>query len=1675
MRTETKVGRPEGALIYQPRAERSAALGRKSVQGSSPVRAKQVSALNRIVCFALSGLRFRSTQNPGRRHARKTRVALPWADLLMPLRGERDSMGAPQGKASHQAIRICLWIVVAILLPVSVVAQDAETNIPSEQPPRDPYKDIYTDYTPDFIQKMTSAGWQRPYYGWRRDEEQMKLSSEKSFFTLNILNEDSRADALVEAGLKKEREGQFREALKIYQQVIEKYPKTLYRVAENGVFVPVAQYCQRRILLFPASDLQHYRQLYDARAREAFEQAKRQYSLLGLSDITETMLATSYGGRALMELGNAALDTGHYLAALEYYTTVRDYFPDEELKTPELTLKIAYCHKSLGTALNRSASEGNGSTASDDPSLALRVSEKSNLMPEQLASLEKAVAAVRHDQPPFHSQQTSYPNNATDDYTLAASSQDPLAIQAPVWKIPLPGTRDDFFVYTQPVVTANSVIYRHKNIVYCRSLLNGLSRWQNDLGGRATWQNWFERQFPQEDVLVQDGLVFTAINKAGPSLVALDEVTGQLKWAFGPMAAADEEQVRMRIESAPCGGPQTIYTGYVLDNIEGETHTDSEYGVVALDSTTGRIQWRTPICRLAPGKFSGGLAELRRNRIRSFASPPLYHQGTIYYTTNAGAIAALDSLSGRVKWLTRYPYYPGIHDATRQFGRGGEKVKYSRVHFRPQNPMLWYNQRPLMVGERLFTTPVDTNSIYCIDRRTGKVVWTKAKRTSGCGYLLGMSRGGELVVAYTGRKLDIPAHRSPSPIHLLNPATGETVWESPDLTVKETHPVMIHYVFGSPSLHYRCDDAWFELAARPFMTQDGRVYLSSFRYVGYPIFGYFSNLACLDLEQRRILDQRRYYSGEILARADVDIHSNGPDELKAFLANPVKDDKTNARIKMLKDVVADTVPQNEHGPFLPFARQTVERFGESFELRISARTVSMTYDRDAAGKTIQSRNDLAGDFAKAELAIADSRMKEAAQLLERCLDTISSEDLDFRAAINQQLYRVHLRLARQAIRSRRNDEELQNCLGMSRTAGTLAEEIETLFAVADAYQRRGNLNAAAKALRTIINTYGDHEYPISDVAAAESQRIMAAAEGVIDRYEAFLSETMFAKETAASLGLMKRSLPLYLSTVSPLPKSLTLRAGELAAIRLRRMKQQSSEFAKAFEKLAEGELAEKPNDELSRSLAEFPSTPAAQQTLDRLLTVAVESNTPQSRLQMWRLTDLARVSGLKVADDLRKRIDPLSTIPPELPIKLPQQPREVEFDEEESAARLVMERRGNRSIQPQLLFIATRVRKRLDNKFIVSARDLNIGKSVWQTEELRLKGKGQEPGFFTAFVQNDIVLVHGLYDVLALSLEDGTLRWRYRVPFDFEIRSAMLSGDLLLLSGKVESIALYVPTEIATGEVAWQTQELGDLYIPPYMNGDRMISVRELPFNVAVRYRATGNLIGRLDLPDLSMLEDHPLLENGPQSLPVAHHKNRLVVTDGWYYILIDANRLQIIWKRLIDNNDATRTPPLRFALGDNHVAILKQDYDQKAIHMLSADSGELLWSTDPKDATTPRPIHSMFIHNDRIFGIEPHPGQGFYFTARQCSDGQLIFRTEVTGYQSKPQVTLLPRTHGNHMMVRTADRQDFELKAFNITSGKLDHTLKAKGVGPYDTHGRISTTVQNGKPTMLSKDTLKH
>ena len=1575
-------------------------------------------------------------------------------------------------------------LILALALALACLPQAAPAAAPKPGPgPREAYPDPYTK-PPDFIGKVLEGlrDKERATY-----KERMDLSFEPTFYTLTDLHgyskPEPRSTALVQAALEKEQQGEYREALSIYQKVIDAHPDDLYRISKFGIYVPVSQFCQRRILQFPASDLAFYRARHDSRAREAFDQAWRKHSLEGLAEIVGGMLATSYGGRAVLALGDAALDRGHYLEALEYYETVRRIFPDRELRTPELALKTAYCRKMLGET--------------PAPAAGAQDAAPSRLSPQDRKALERALAQSRYVEPPFRSQQASAPHVSADDYTLFPPTDDPLALKDPVWRHRLPGSRHDFFVYTRPVVTRNSVIYRHKNIVYCRSLLTGEQRWTNDLGGRVTWQAWQERQYPIEALVVQDGLVFTPMHKVGPTLVALDETTGQLKWAYGPMAASTREEAQMRFEAAPAGGPRTIYACYVLDDIEGDTHIDTEYGVIAFESTTGRIRWRRPLCRLRPGEFAGQMAERRRNRIRSFTSPPLYHQGTVYCCTNAGAVAALDALSGRVRWAMRYPYYAlpySVHDATRPFGKAN-MVQYTRILARPHDPMFWLNQRPLLIGETLFAQPVDSPFMLAIDRRTGRALWSQRKRTTcrqepynkishhetaaGSAHLLGQDREGHLVFVYSGRQ---------SQVHLVDPATGKTVWTSPDLVARDTSPIMHHWAPGTKYGEHTClaiNGAWYETAARPLMTSDGRLYTTSFTYKGWPIFGWAANLCVLDLPARKILDRRHFYDGAILGYVHRAITIHCPNAVKVLedLAN--KDDKTKDRLAKLKEMAADSVPVNAQPRFLPFARLTVSRHASTFDLRIGPRTIAMAYHREAVKKALAGRNDPDGLFARAELALGESRLDEAADLLRQALAATSSEDIEFRAAVNQQLFRVHRRLARRAIRAGRPDDELAHCLGMSRTVSTLTDEIETLFALAEAYERKGDPQAAARMLRSVAATYGHYEFRISSVLGAGKRHLSTTARDVVEKGRGFLRPTLYGSQLDRSLGLMQRGLPLYFATLSPLAKDLTVRAGDLAAARLARLQKVSEPFAQQFAATAERTLKGLPPDEQLHRLWEFPSTPASQTVLDGLFREAAERGWPAARATFWRLADAALLCGLNVPEAHRARVSapPLASQP--TPLATPLAESQTEHASDQEIAWLLLERRGDCAVHPDHLFLGGRLKKRLDYfTFLLRCIDLRTGKTLWRaqqdwggrrTEELRLKGKGNEPGFAEAFVHGDLVVVHGLFDVLAFSLADGTLRWHFRVPFDFEIKHAVMSGDLLVLAGEAETLALYIPTDDPRGELAWQETEEGNLYIPPYFHADRLVSLRKLPFSVTVRYRATGKLLGRLALPDLSLHTRHPLLDNGPHALPADHDGRLLVVTDGWYYIAVDVERMKVVWKRLIDNNDPTREPALRLTLKGDYLAAVKEDFDRKAIYMLSSRTGEVLWHTDPKDGNSPQPLHSIRIAGDRLCGIQVHPGQGFYLAALDCKTGRPLFkRNEQAGYQGKPQAALWPRLFGGHAVARVKDRQDFELKLFDATKGALLHRLKMQGAGNFGEHGRVSATIQSGKLALLSKDKLR-
>ena len=278
----------------------------------------------------------------------------------------------------------------------------------------DPFKDDYVNYVPDFVEKAKR---------WPYSEKEMERSSELKFYTLSEVEEVNRANALVKVAIESEAAGDYRKAMNMYQDIINRFSivsennEVLYRVSPFGVFVPVAQYCQRRLLNFPKEHLDFFRTLRDPEAKELFDEAAKKYSLDLFSEIVDKYLATSYGGKALQFLGDAALDRGNYLEALEHFKTILDFIPDKNLQTPELRLKIQFCEKALGKTSNSEV--GNS---------------KSNISEKDLQLLKAAIQNEIPTPAKVHTQRSSNDYISGDDYTRYKPSEDPMGLVKPEWE-----------------------------------------------------------------------------------------------------------------------------------------------------------------------------------------------------------------------------------------------------------------------------------------------------------------------------------------------------------------------------------------------------------------------------------------------------------------------------------------------------------------------------------------------------------------------------------------------------------------------------------------------------------------------------------------------------------------------------------------------------------------------------------------------------------------------------------------------------------------------------------------------------------------------------------------------------------------------------------------------------------------------------------------------------------------------------------------------------------------------------------------------------------------------------------------------------------------------------------------------------------------------------------------
>lgn len=170
--------------------------------------------------------------------------------------------------------------------------------------------------------------------------------------------------------------------------------------------------------------------------------------------------------------------------------------------------------------------------------------------------------------------------------------------------------------------------------------------------------------------------------------------------------------------SPPVIVDDTIYAAAIV--IEGFVRSY----VLAFDLKTGKIKWSTWIC-------SG---QVEQTMFGEHAREPLVSSvavknGRVFHCSSLGAMAALDSRTGKPLWMTSYEQI---------------EIEPPRGYYPVPRSLGWANNPPLVSDGVVVATPLDSNFAVAYDIKTGKRLWRYARRrlnNSELRYMIGAGNG----------------------------------------------------------------------------------------------------------------------------------------------------------------------------------------------------------------------------------------------------------------------------------------------------------------------------------------------------------------------------------------------------------------------------------------------------------------------------------------------------------------------------------------------------------------------------------------------------------------------------------------------------------------------------------------------------------------------------------------------------------------------------------------------------------------------------------------------------------------------------------------------------------------------------------------------------------------------
>jgi outer membrane protein assembly factor BamB len=186
-------------------------------------------------------------------------------------------------------------------------------------------------------------------------------------------------------------------------------------------------------------------------------------------------------------------------------------------------------------------------------------------------------------------------------------------------------------------------------------------------------------------------------------IVCLDlQAEGRLLWSIAPPEEA------WAFEGTPLCDGTYIYVALRRSEVNPQAY------VACYDAETGQPVWRRFVC--AAQDPARGMVEQYTHQLLTLA------QGTLYFNTNLGCVAAIDARDGQVAWIAKYPR-----------AKSGDLARPAAHFYRDLTPCVYDRGR-------VFVAPADADRIFALDAGSGRALW-EAPHADDVVQLLGVGAG----------------------------------------------------------------------------------------------------------------------------------------------------------------------------------------------------------------------------------------------------------------------------------------------------------------------------------------------------------------------------------------------------------------------------------------------------------------------------------------------------------------------------------------------------------------------------------------------------------------------------------------------------------------------------------------------------------------------------------------------------------------------------------------------------------------------------------------------------------------------------------------------------------------------------------------------------------------------